>query len=139
MAEAIPTYAIRIFKLAKSLCDELQSVIFKFWTVSNDRKRRIHWVNKERLYIPKGLGDMGFHDLRTLNLALLAKQVCRLLHNPSSLVAHLLQAKYYPNGTVLTTNLGHRPSFTWRSLWEARSITKKGTRWIIRNGCSVDI
>jgi len=82
---------------------------------------------------------MGFRDLEAFNDALLAKQVWRLLNEPSSLLACLLQAKYYPGGDILTARLGHRPNFTWRGLWAVRTIIEKGSRRVIGDGLSIDI
>lgn len=53
------------------------------------------------LCIPKIRGGMGFRDLESFNLALLAKQVWRLLFEPDSLWSRVLRAKYYPNGKLL--------------------------------------
>jgi len=39
------------------------------------------------------------------NLAMLAKQVWRLLTNPDSLCARVLRARYYPNGELLKAKM----------------------------------
>jgi hypothetical protein len=44
--------------------------------------------------MPKGKGGMGFRDLQSFNLSLLAKQVWRLLREPDSLCARVLRAHY---------------------------------------------
>lgn len=54
---------------------------------------------------------MRFRDLVSFNKALLAKQCWRLLKNLDSLVTQILQAKYFPGGTILQAPLGKRPSF----------------------------
>jgi hypothetical protein len=46
--------------------------------------------------VSKAQGGLGFRDLVIFNKALLAKQCWRLLKNPDSLVARILQAKYFP-------------------------------------------
>ena len=37
-------------------------------------ERKIHWRSWDKLTIAKKKGDKGFRDLRTFNLAMLAKQ-----------------------------------------------------------------
>lgn len=59
---------------------------------------------------------LGFGDLVSFNKALLAKQIWRLLQNPTSLAARIIRAKYYPSKTVLEAKLGNRPSFALRSI-----------------------
>jgi hypothetical protein len=53
------------------------------------------------LCISKIRGGIGFRDLESFNLALLAKQVWRLLFEPNSLWARVLRAKYCPDGKLL--------------------------------------
>lgn len=46
-------------------------------------------------------GRMGFRDFECFNLALLAKQLWRILTRPCSLVATNMNEKYYKNGNLL--------------------------------------
>lgn len=43
---------------------------------------------------------LGFRDLASFNLALLAKQAWRLLQNPYSKVAKIYREKYFRNSTI---------------------------------------
>ena len=70
------------------------------------------WVGWKTLCKPKSQGGMGFRNLQAFNLALLAKQVWRILINLSSLAARILKAKYFPFRDILHANLGSRPSYT---------------------------
>lgn len=54
----------------------------------------------------KDKGGMGFRDLETFNLALLAKQGWRLFNQPGMLLARIYEEKYYPNGNFLDSSLG---------------------------------
>ena len=71
---------------------------------------------------------MGFHNLQAFNLAMLAKQGWRLLTNPSSLVARIYKAKYYPTSDVLGAKMGRNPSFAWQSIYNSLEVIRKGTR-----------
>jgi len=81
---------------------------------------KIHWMSWERMGRSKVVEGLGFRDLVTFNKALLAKQGWRLLQDPSSLLATILKEKYFPNSNFLGAKLGSRPSFAWRSLFDAR-------------------
>ncbi|KAA3463976.1 reverse transcriptase [Gossypium australe] len=89
--------------------------------------------------IPKAKGGLGFKDLSKFNLALLAKQGWKLIMQPDCLFARVMKAKYFPTGDFMSANLGSYPSYTWRSIWEARQILEEGVGWRIGNGESVNI
>ncbi|XP_074283127.1 putative mitochondrial protein AtMg00310 [Silene latifolia] len=88
---------------------------------------------------PKWRGGLGFMDFRLFNLALLGKQVWRIITILDSLIARLLRAKYFPNGDILSAGLGSNSSYTWRGIFEARSVVERGLRRRIGNGLSTGI
>ena len=84
--------------------------------------------------IAKREGGIGFRDLQAFNLAMLAKQGWRMLEEPSSLMARLYKAKYFPNYDVLGASIGSNPSYAWRSIHKSMEVLKQGTRWRVGNG-----
>lgn len=82
---------------------------------------------------------MGFRNLHLFNLAMLGKMGWRLLKEPDALVCKVLKAKYFPHGDFQSANLGSLPSFTWRSIWDAQGLVRKGVRWKISDGLNVNI
>jgi hypothetical protein len=84
-------------------------------------------------------GGMGFRDLECFNLALLAKQGWRIIQNPNSLVARVFKEKYFRNDSFLTSNLGRRPSYAWRSVWSAKNLLKEGLIWRVGDGKDIKI
>lgn len=83
---------------------------------------------------PKNEGGLGFKELEAFNLAMLGKQVWRMLTKPETLVAKVFKARYFKKTTILNVNLGSRPSYAWRSLHAALRLIKKGARVVIGNG-----
>ena len=59
---------------------------------------------------------MGFKDLRAFNLAMLAKQGWRLLHDNNSLVYQCLQARYFPRSHLFDAKVSPNCSFVWKSI-----------------------
>ncbi|KAM5578651.1 hypothetical protein ABKV19_008793 [Rosa sericea] len=139
VAQTLPNYVMNCYALPRSLCDDLQQLCCQFFWGSTDDKHKIHWRSWERMCLPKAQGGMGFKNLHAHNLAMLAKQGWRLLSHPSTLVAQVFKALYYPHGTFLTADMGERPSYSWRSIMEARPVLQAGLTWRIGNGASVGI
>jgi len=139
VAQAIPTYAMSVFKLPTTFCKTIQSLITRFWWSNDPQKRKIHWLRSERLCDKKEDGGLGFREMEAFNDAMLAKQVWRLLHQETSLVYKILKARYFPHGQMMSAELGTQPSYTWRSLWGAREVIQRGSRWLIGNGDKVRV
>ncbi|KAM1050528.1 hypothetical protein ACFX13_032990 [Malus domestica] len=96
-AQVLPTYAMNCFLLPKTFCDELHQLMAQFWWDSDPDSRKIHWKSRDKLCIAKLEGGMGFQNLYTFNLAVLAKQGWRIVQHPESLMARLFKAKDFPN------------------------------------------
>ena len=67
-------------------------------------------------------------------MALLGKQLWRLISNPSSLCARTLKAMYFPIISILDASLGPNPSFIWHSVIYAKDIISDGLRKRLGNG-----
>lgn len=79
-------------------------------------------------------GGLGFRDLWIFNLALLAKQLWRLLFYPSSLLARIMKGRYYGNSSPLEVEKSNMPSYGWRSILAAKDLLKNGLRRTIGTG-----
>ena len=110
VAQAIPVYSMSCFKIPGGLCEHINAIIRKFRWGCKEGQRKPAWVSWEVMTRPKYLGGLGFRDLELFNLALLARQAWRVLHDPTSLSPRILKASYYPNTEFLTAELGSRPS-----------------------------
>ena len=122
VAQAVPSYTMSCFLLPKNLCEELTSVIRQFWWGQTGSEKKIAWLNWETMCPPKNRGGLGFRDLRSFNLALLAKQGWRLLTNSNTLFSQVYKAKYFPHCNFTKATLGRSPSYAWRSLMAAQNI-----------------
>jgi hypothetical protein len=105
IAQAVPVYAMMVFRIPKNICKGITTTISKYWWGDDDDQNHMHWQEWWKLCMPKGKGGMRFRDLQSFNLAMLAKQVWRLLREPESLCARVLRARYYPDGKLLNARL----------------------------------
>ena len=128
VAQAIPTYTMSCFQLPITLCDDLESMMRNFWWGQRNQELKIAWVSWKKMCKSKLCGGMGFRNLQAFNFALLAKQGWRILTNPTSLVARVCKAKYFPFEDVLYSRIGSNPSYAWRSIHNSLQVLKDGTR-----------
>jgi hypothetical protein len=99
-AQAIPIFAMTCFDITKGLCDQISSMISRFFWACQDKENKIHWLSWEMLTMPKEEGGLGYKDLYAFNIAMLAKQAWRLLTKPDSLCAQVMKARYYPDCSI---------------------------------------
>ncbi|KAL5572799.1 hypothetical protein UlMin_022396 [Ulmus minor] len=118
--QAIPSYAMNLFKIPISLISELH--------------RLMHWCTWENLCVHKADGGMGFRDLRLFNRALLAKQAWRIHSSPSSLVSRVLQGLYFHKSSFLEAKVNSSSSFVWRSIVWGRGLYMQGSKRKIGSG-----
>ena len=128
-----------VFKLPNTLCDKMTSMVQKFWWGQTNEKTKMAWLSWDKFCTPKEEGNLGFGDLKAFNLALLAKQGWRLQTNTSSLVYRVLKAKYFLDSNFLGAELESCISYVWRSILVAQNIVRKGCKWQVGNGSSIDI
>ncbi|XP_056847414.1 uncharacterized protein LOC108829345 [Raphanus sativus] len=134
---ALPTYVMSTFLLPLEICENLASAIAQFWWSSNPPKRGIHWSKREKVFLPREEGGIGFRMIHEFNLALLAKQLWRLAQNPDSLVARVLRGRYYRLSSPLRVNSVNSLSYVWTSISAARELLLLGIRQKIHSGYKV--
>lgn len=72
-------------------------------------------------------------------MAMLARQVWRLLINPDTLCGRVLKAKYFPDGDLLHCRLVNGISYTWRSILKGVELLNESIIWRVGNGESINI
>ncbi|XP_074306671.1 uncharacterized protein LOC141641928 [Silene latifolia] len=134
VANSLPTYVMSVFKIPASFCNELRSMVSRFWWGHGEGSRGISWVSWKKMCRPKAVGGLGFRDFEAFNDALLAKQAWRLVTETNCLWARVMKARYYPRSDFMEANIGARPSYTWRGILGARVTLERGLRRRIGNG-----
>lgn len=100
----------------------------RYWWAQQENEKNFHWLSWEVLtteskeetrwtWLPR---------LTPFNVAMLARQGWRLLMAPESLCAQVLQAKYFPDGNIITANEQTSISYSWRRI--LRGMRNKSTQ-----------
>ncbi|XP_058783870.1 uncharacterized protein LOC131658613 [Vicia villosa] len=139
VAQAIPTFIMSCYKLPDCVCDEIESILSRFWWGSKEGERKIHWMSWDKLDRSKSDGGMGFLGFRDFNTSLLSKQFWRLWQGEGSLLERFFKGRYYPRSSIAEAGLGYKPSYAWRSIYSSRDAVLRGSIWRIGNGERVKI
>ena len=111
VTQAVPAYAMSVFRIPIGLCNEIQRGMARFWWGSKEDRKGMHWTKCEKMSCAKYREGMGFRDISSFNQALVAKQGWRLIQYPNSLVVRVLKAKYFKNSHFLEAKTRSNPSF----------------------------
>jgi len=71
--EAIPTYSMGVFLLSKTLSNQLNSLVNRFWWSHQNGGSGITWMNWAKLSLSKDTVGLGFRDFEIFILAMLSK------------------------------------------------------------------
>ncbi|MBA0721553.1 hypothetical protein Golax_009079 [Gossypium laxum] len=119
--------------------DEIQAKLSRMWWAGKEKGRFWTMIPWKTLCKPKAMGGLGIRDIRLFNLALLGRQVWRLINSTDSLCFKVLSSKYFLDGNIFIAKKVDKASFTWSSITAATEAFKVGFGWQIGNGGKIDI
>lgn len=131
---ALPAYTMSCFLLPRVLLKEITKAMRQFWWAANKDRHSIHWIAWNKITASKKDGGLGIRDMIAFNKALLAKQVWRLITQPSSLLARVYKAKYYRKTDILDFRSYQTSSYAWRSIVQTLPLIQRGLKWIVGDG-----
>ena len=112
-------YTMGVYQLYEGNFQALDKVRSRFFWQGMNKKRKYHMVKWEALAIPKEWGGLGFLEVKTMNICLLAKLLERLEVEEGSLCVELLRKKYLGNRSIFQITRTSGSQF-WRGLLAIR-------------------
>jgi len=71
---------------------------------------------------------------------MLSKQGWRIMHSDDLLISQCLKSRYFPRSNFLKASSGYCPSYTWRSILQARvDIIEKAGIWRVGDGRLINV
>lgn len=127
------------FLLPIGFCNELNSMMGQFQWDQKHVEKKLHWLSWKHLCFSKNDGGLGFRDLRSFNLVLLAKQGWRILHCQDSLLYKVFKSKYFPDGSFLKASITSLSSYAWRSITQSCNLLIQGSHWRVGTRTMINI
>lgn len=103
--QSLPTYHFSMFLLLRGIIERLKAKARSFWWESKNKYHERVMLRWDMVCTPKGMGGLEFKDLRLFNIALLGKQLWRLVNNKETLCYHVLSSKYFPDGDLFNPKI----------------------------------
>ncbi|XP_045802334.1 uncharacterized protein LOC123895912 [Trifolium pratense] len=102
--QSIPTYIMSVYLLPDSTIRDIERMMNFFWWGGGANNKGIRWLAWDRMTHPKAHGGIGFRDLHTFNLAMIAKQGWNIMTKPNTLLAKLYKADIFRTPLFLSQN-----------------------------------
>ena len=67
VAQALPSYAMGVFKMSSGFCEQYERLIRDFWWRDEKGHRKVHRMVWENMIKPNGKGGVGFRDIGLFN------------------------------------------------------------------------
>lgn len=107
--------------------NKLSTAVVLFWCSTRNNNKGLQRVAWDKICVPMDEGVLGFHNFRDFNLALLAKQVWRLLTAPQSLLAWVLKGRYFRHTNPSQHWQGKQPLSRLESFYVSESHSARET------------
>ncbi|KAI4995951.1 hypothetical protein ZWY2020_040453 [Hordeum vulgare] len=113
------------------LCEEIGTLIYRYWWSQQDKMDKCHWIGWDKLTKIKKEGGLGFREMHIFNLEMLARQGWRILKDRDTLCARVLKTRYYRDCSVLHVVAKPQMSHKWCSILKGIELLKEGIVWRI--------
>jgi hypothetical protein len=127
-AVAIPSYTMSTFMLTVSICKTLdRSFKNLWWGFPKDKSRNLSLKSSSSICMPRNQGGLGIQDMKSTNLAHIAKLGWKILNNSDNNWVQLLQKKCIRYGNFLTSPPTTLASYFWKGLRKCKSLIQSGS------------
>ena len=126
------------FLLPSSIHSELDKIYRDFIWNKDPTKKSTNSIGWDKICKPKHLGSLGIKKSEATNQALQMKLLWKIMSEPENLWVKFVTKRYLHSDSHLAHTPPQSSSWQWRKLMLLRETFKKGLRWQIGNGCSVN-
>ncbi|XP_056697525.1 uncharacterized mitochondrial protein AtMg00310-like [Spinacia oleracea] len=136
--EALPAYICSSFLLPQKTCLQLDGVHRQFFWNQSKLGYALPLIAWKKVCQPKDQGGLGLRRSYPLNKAFIAKLGWKILTDENNLWAKIMRKKYLQNNNFFSVKKKTRDSPIWSSILNQREILRKGIRWKLGNGNTIN-
>lgn len=81
--QILHVYALSLFEISAKFADGIEKIQKSFLWLGVEERKRISLIARDKFCRPKKLGGLGLRNIKTIDKALLAKQIWRLFGKTS--------------------------------------------------------
>ncbi|KAJ0535047.1 putative RNA-directed DNA polymerase [Helianthus annuus] len=119
---ALPNYFFSIFLAPKKVIKELEAIRRDFvWGFKNG-KNKMRWIAWEKIVKAKRYGGLGIGDIRSANLALLAKWWWKYKENPNALWVSVVNSIHWKRNSASIIPTKQKLSGTWKDICSIEKV-----------------
>lgn len=73
-AQCVPNFWTNLLLISNEICENIEVLFNGFWWGYGQENKGIRWKSWDKMCKPKGVGGLGFKELKKFNISMLAKQ-----------------------------------------------------------------
>ncbi|XP_021992145.1 uncharacterized protein LOC110888961 [Helianthus annuus] len=105
-----------MFKAPAKVVEKLESMMKRFLWAGNKDVKKMHWVSRDRVALPKKLRGLGLCKLKFINVSLLSKWIWRYKAEETSLWKSVIGVIHGPGRKWSFLPLSSAVSGVWRNI-----------------------
>jgi len=129
---------MQCYKLPSRITDQLDSIHREFFWKKFTSEKGLPLVAWDKICRPKVLGGLGLRKSAAVNIACMAKLVWKILTQKDNFWVKQISAKYGAPESFFEVRPKPNDSWVWKSLLRLRPFVKRGIRWKVGNGHSIN-
>ncbi|KAF7835780.1 ribonuclease H [Senna tora] len=137
--QSSPIYQLSVMHMPNKYADKIDALSTNFYWGHNSNKAPIHLASRKKIFRSKDKGGLGLRQTSLFNKALLAKQVWRIVSQPTSIYSKWACAKYFKCNLESPPKKTTQPSAIWKCIDKSGKLIFDNLWWSVGSGAQIPL
>ncbi|KAF7841604.1 putative RNA-directed DNA polymerase [Senna tora] len=137
--QSSPIYQLSVMHMPNKYADKIDALSTNFYWGHNSNKAPIHLASRKKIFRSKDKGGLGLRQTCLFNKALMAKQVWRIVSQPSSIYSKWACAKYFKCNLETPPKKTTQPSAIWKCIDKSGKLIFDHLWWNVEYGAQIPL